>query len=385
MSNSEDNDSCNSGDDDEDLMDLLFLYHVTDAILPDEHDRRQRKHKWIHKRLNWAEHEKLHHEQAFDRTYRMSFEAFSTLLDLLRDDLTTMTATQHGGNHDTDPVEPELIMAIGIRWLAGGSYVDIRHVYGCSVPSVYRLRDMFLDAVLNCKALDNVFPDTDEDLKSTALKFANNSSERVMIGCVGAIDGLFVKICCPSMKECGYNPQAYFSGHYMAHGLNIQAVCDSDRRFTFFGVVAPGKTSDQLAFERTLLHKRVMELPMGMYLVGDAAYQVSDVVLVPLDRMHLTSFFHSFVFALKWRLVCFKPSDAGVDVNDETVLNEVIVPQRDSPLGWGYLPTVEKLTPIPGTSVIRDVIFDRIGQLGLRRPTYNLLANRTELYHIGLM
>ncbi|KAI2492824.1 DDE superfamily endonuclease [Fragilaria crotonensis] len=248
MSNSEDNDSCNSGDDDEDLMDLLFLYHVTDAILPDEHDRRQRKHKWIHKRLNWAEHvRKLHHEQAFDRTYRMSFEAFSTLLDLLRDDLTTMTATQHGGNHDTDPVEPELIMAIGIRWLAGGSYVDIRHVYGCSVPSVYRFRDMFLDAVLNCKELDIVFPDTDEDLKSTALKFANKSSERVMIGCVGAIDGLFVKICRPSMKDCGYNPQAYFSGHYMAHGLNVQAVCDSDRRFTFFGVVAPGKSSDQLA------------------------------------------------------------------------------------------------------------------------------------------
>ncbi|KAI2491737.1 nuclease [Fragilaria crotonensis] len=251
---------------------------------------------------------------------------------------------------------------------------------------------MFLDAVLNCKALDIVFPDTDEDLKSTALKFANKSSERVMIGCVGAIDGLFVKICRPSMKDCGYNPQAYFSGHYMAHGLNIQAVCDSDRRFTFFGVVAPGKSSDQLAFERTSLHKRVMELPMGMYLVGDAAYQVSDVVLVPFtlsarirDRMHLTSFFHSFVFALKWRLVCFKPSDAGIDVNDETVLNEVIVPQRDSPLGWGYLPTVEKLTPIPGTSLIRDVIIDRIGQLGLRRPTYNLLANRTELYHIGLM
>jgi DDE superfamily endonuclease len=190
----------------------------------------------------------------------MSFEAFSTLLDLLRDDLTTMTATQHGGNHDTDPVEPELIMAIGIRWLAGGSYVDIRHVYGCSVPSVYRFRDMFLDAVLNCKALDIVFPDTeDEDLKSTALKFANKSSERVMIGCVGAIDGLFVKICSPSMKDCGYNPQAYFSGHYMAHGLNIQAVCDSDRRFTFFGVVAPGKSSDQLAFKRTSLHKRVME------------------------------------------------------------------------------------------------------------------------------
>ena len=126
---------CNSGDDDEDLMDLLLLYHVTDAFSPAENGaKRQRRPRWIHKQLNWAEHvRKLHHKRAFDRTYRMSFDAFDKLLDFLRDDLMTMTATQHGGYHDTDAVQPELIMAIGIRWLAGGSYVDIRHVYGCNV------------------------------------------------------------------------------------------------------------------------------------------------------------------------------------------------------------------------------------------------------------
>jgi hypothetical protein len=120
-------------------------------------------------------------------------------------------------------MEPEIIVANFIRWLSGGSYVDIQHVYGCSIASVFRFRDMFLDAVLNCNALDIVFPNTNEHLKSTTLKFADKSSERIMIGCVGAIDGLFVKVCCLSMKDCGSNPQAYFSGHYMAHGLNIQA------------------------------------------------------------------------------------------------------------------------------------------------------------------
>ncbi len=155
--------------------------------------------------MNWAEHvRKLGHEHAFDRTYRMS-----------------MTESKHGGYHDTDAVEPELIMAIGIRWLAEGSYVDIRHVYGCSVASVFRFRDLFMEAVLNCNELDIVFPDTDEELYSTESKFSDKSSERTMVGCVGAIDGLFVKVHRPSMKECGYNPHAYFSGHYMAHGLNI--------------------------------------------------------------------------------------------------------------------------------------------------------------------
>lgn len=57
----------------------------------------------------------------------MSLKVFNRLLDLLRDDLITMNALQHGGYHDADAVEPELIAAIGIHWLAGGSYVDIRH------------------------------------------------------------------------------------------------------------------------------------------------------------------------------------------------------------------------------------------------------------------
>ena len=213
MSNSEEQD-CNSSDD-EDLMNLLFLHHVgsdTTLFLPAERKRtRQRRPRCIHKRLNWREHSrKLHHERAFDRTYRMSYTAFCRLLELLKDDLKGVTtASQHGGYHDTDVVEAELIMAIGIRWLAGGSYVDIRHVYGCSAASVFRFRDMFMDAVLNCKDLDIVFPDTNEDLKSTELKFSNKSSERIMTGCIGAIDGLFVKVCRPSMKECGYNPQAF--------------------------------------------------------------------------------------------------------------------------------------------------------------------------------
>jgi hypothetical protein len=72
----------------------------------------------------------------------------------------------------------------------------------------------------------------------------------------------------------------------MAHGLNILAICDSDRCFTFSGVIAPGKASDQVAFEKNTIHDCVMALPMGMHLVGDAAYQVSDVMLVPFTGSH---------------------------------------------------------------------------------------------------
>jgi hypothetical protein len=39
------------------------------------------------------------------------------------------------------------VVAIGLRWLAGGSYIDIHHA------SLYRCRDLFIDAVLNCEEL----------------------------------------------------------------------------------------------------------------------------------------------------------------------------------------------------------------------------------------
>jgi hypothetical protein len=69
--------------------------------------------------LKWAEHvRKLGYEHAFDRTYRgMSVRAFYRLLDLLRDGFVSMSEAQHGGYHDTDTVEPELIMQLAFDGL----------------------------------------------------------------------------------------------------------------------------------------------------------------------------------------------------------------------------------------------------------------------------
>ena len=62
-----------------------------------------------------------------------------------------------------DPVHPELVVAIGIQWLAGGSCIDICNAYGCSVPSIHRFRDLILDEVLACRDFEIVFPETREE------------------------------------------------------------------------------------------------------------------------------------------------------------------------------------------------------------------------------
>jgi len=51
-----------------------------------------------------------------------------------------------------------------------------------------------------------------------------------------------------------------------------------------------------------------------------------------------------------------------------------------SPLGWGYLPTVEPLCILPGSSVMRDVILTRLQTLGLQRPPVNIERRRKELH-----
>ena len=78
----------------------------------------------------------------------------------------------------------------------------------------------------------------------------SKSFKGIFNGCVGAIDGFFQETTCPTKKESGGNVTSFFSGHYESYGLNCQAVCDSNLKFIFFGVVAPGKTNDNVAFPR---------------------------------------------------------------------------------------------------------------------------------------
>ena len=65
-------------------------------------------------------------------------------------------------------------------------------------------------------------------------------------------------------------------------GLNCQAVCDSNLKFIFFGVVAPGKTNDNVAFPRCInLYQTMENLPLGLYCLGDVAYTLGQTLLTP--------------------------------------------------------------------------------------------------------
>jgi hypothetical protein len=149
-------------------------------------------------------------------------------------------------------------------------------------------------------------------------------------------------------------------------------------------------------------------LPFGTYLIGDAAYSVSEKMLVPFtgsQQSNPSNDAHIFylsqlririemAFGLmtnKWRILraplqtglaksskvlecCSRLHNFCIDNDGEEFVDShaafwEILPMEGAAFGWGYLPTVEPLAPIPGTSQLRDIIVRRINRLARSQKT----------------
>ena len=155
-----------------------------------------------------------------------------------------------------------------------------------------------------------------------------------------------------------------------------------------------------------------------MYIIGDAAYTVSDQMIVPFtgsSRQHPSKDAYNYFlsqmririemsFGLltnKWQ-VLQSPMVTSISCSSEIIMatsrlhNFVILEDTDidvdsihiapgSPLNWGYYPTTERLDPITGTSQVQDIIMRQVVRHGLRQPSHNIERRRAELHEIGLM
>ena len=205
---------------------------------------KKRKRRWLYKRMDWQSHvRKLVHQEEFERTYGMRLQSFNKLVSVLLPDVQRKLSK----SRVPEPVFPELIVAVGLRYLRGGMVSDLKEVYGTSRSEIYHCRRTFLAAVLVNERLRIKMPSTEEEWNEVRLSFLGKSSMGLMRGCVGALDGFLQAFQAPRKKDAQGNVDAFHSGHYDCHGLNCQALCDAFLRFLFFGVVAPGRTNDSMA------------------------------------------------------------------------------------------------------------------------------------------
>jgi len=117
-------------------------------------------------------------------------------------------------------------------------------------------------------------------LRQAAAGFQSISTQGVINGCVGVIDGWLCPIITPARNVVG-NVRTYYSGHYQWYGMNVQAVVDHACRFMFLAVAAPGSQPDVNAIANTSLPQYLEQLPLGYYIIGDNAYPPSEH-LVPV-------------------------------------------------------------------------------------------------------
>ena len=93
-------------------------------------------------RLDWFDHvtRKCLHEKSFSRKYRMSHNAFCRLVQILKPHL-ERDATKATRGHF---IIPQIVIAIGIRFLAGEPYTALNDIANISTTSVYHLKiDLF--------------------------------------------------------------------------------------------------------------------------------------------------------------------------------------------------------------------------------------------------
>jgi hypothetical protein len=267
-------DACSSSDEEPDEDDVIMIRLL--ALV-----KCRRSPIVYRNRLIWDEHVKLLlEEDQFTSMYRMTYPTLKKLLDLLSPFLQVDASQANRRCKGGGCITPELILHCLLRYLAGGSFHDIRTKAGIAKSTFFSCLHRGIDAVNRCDELAIKFPMERDALNKVALEFQKKSSSGMMDGCVGAIDGWLCQIKVPSASDTA-NIASYFSGHYQCYGINVQAACDARCRFTYLSVRSPGGTGDSRSFHGSSLKEFLDILPRGFYLVGDSAYTLSSSLLIP--------------------------------------------------------------------------------------------------------
>ena len=338
------------------------------------------------------------------------------------------SSTTNTGCRCSEPIEVEHMVAAGLRGLAGGRLVDLKHIVGCGRSAIYDCFDDFIDAVNDAPELDINFPQTLEGWQRVNNGFRRKSSNQILHGCVGALDGFFQRSNRPTVLEAA-NTLSYYSGHYESYGVNCQACVKSDLQFLYFGVISPGSTNDNVSYNLAEGLRELFEnLPLGLYGVADAAYTLSESILIPFtgadrqDKAH--DAFNYYLSQLqirveiafgrmvnKFRILSGKiegsidrvsailtacarlhnfiiQQDGPFDVstNDNMALDrdtddlEIHANPR-APLGMSYLPTIpdESFLAYQGISQTRVAHVDHLRSQDIGRPLHNIVRKRREL------
>ena len=183
-------------------MDDIIIKAVYASILVCvKHLKCKRKQKIKRKRKQIKYHFSiLIKERQFDRYYRMSRTSFEKLYNLFAP-VYLLQRHRSVSTKEKDVNELQNKLQLTISWLAGGHYQHVRSISKYSVGSFYRIIYEVMNAIITVQDLQITFPSNTSEAITVANKFRQRSSNGILSGCIGAIDGWLCPIITPVEKK----------------------------------------------------------------------------------------------------------------------------------------------------------------------------------------
>ena len=149
----------------------------------------------------------LNYINDFEGTYRMSEHSFSVLLEGIREDITLSFIHSSQSSSGNDPIYPELVLAMSLRFLVGDSIRVLSQLFGLSQDSCRRLIKMALNAIdtTDFEPLQIRLPQTPDEIHVLAQRWSSvSTSFGLFDGHLGALDGWLSH----TERPCGVTNQA---------------------------------------------------------------------------------------------------------------------------------------------------------------------------------
>jgi DDE superfamily endonuclease len=239
----------------------------------------------------------------FRRMFRMTLEAFNDLCkrisrkvgdDVFRSEEFLLENEQGVVDRMIPFIPGEIKVAISIRMLAGGSYLDLVPLFEVSTSHLYSIFHTFLAWMLKTFQFPLVPLLRDRNwpaINQLADAYAEKSNG-VFFGPFCALDGVAVRVKCPTEREVP-DPGNYYcrKGFY---ALNVQAICDMSKRFLWCYPSNKGSTHDSMAFTSSKLYELLIELSndlhsRGLFIAGDTAYNLTSFLVTPYETDEIGS------------------------------------------------------------------------------------------------
>ena len=199
-----------SDDETEDLQ--IFSFFLQLAALASEKPRGPPIRR---QRLVWSEFKRQRVEDgSFRRMFRVTDHQFDQLVSILKPFL-QVDEGQAGRSTDAGSISVQLRVALTLRFLAGGSYLDLFHLFGIGISTFYQCKDQVIAAINKAPELKLQLPTTESECQALAHGFEAASAYgafkvRALHDCTAHISSLkplvrlFVNCRCPTVVCRGH-------------------------------------------------------------------------------------------------------------------------------------------------------------------------------------